>query len=144
MTFTGLVGKVCMWPLRAIINASVRLGIHPNTLTLIGVLVNVAVGLLVGVFVAVVIGAVTVSTVLALVEDAFVANALTILVKVVDVVGFADAVTVMVVVALIARSESRTSKLDAVKLAVPPVVVTSLIVSHVGKSLSVMTVPRAR
>ena len=42
MTFTGLIGKVCMWPLRAIINASVALGIHPNTLTLIGVLINVA------------------------------------------------------------------------------------------------------
>ena len=42
MTFTGLVGTVCMFPLRAIISASVALGIHPNTLTLIGVLVNVA------------------------------------------------------------------------------------------------------
>jgi CDP-diacylglycerol---glycerol-3-phosphate 3-phosphatidyltransferase len=42
MTFTGAVGAVCMLPLRAIINASVRLGIHPNFLTLIGVLVNVA------------------------------------------------------------------------------------------------------
>jgi CDP-diacylglycerol--glycerol-3-phosphate 3-phosphatidyltransferase len=42
MTFTGLVGTVCMFPLRAIIAASVALGIHPNVLTLIGVLVNVA------------------------------------------------------------------------------------------------------
>src|SRR5947207_1611078 len=42
MTFTGFIGKVCMWPLRAIIRASVALGIHPNTLTLIGVLINVA------------------------------------------------------------------------------------------------------
>jgi len=41
MTFTGLVGTVCMFPLRAIIRASVVLGIHPNTLTLIGVLINV-------------------------------------------------------------------------------------------------------
>jgi CDP-diacylglycerol---glycerol-3-phosphate 3-phosphatidyltransferase len=41
-TFTGLVGTVCMFPMRAIISASVALGIHPNTLTLIGVLVNVA------------------------------------------------------------------------------------------------------
>jgi CDP-diacylglycerol--glycerol-3-phosphate 3-phosphatidyltransferase len=41
MTFTGLVGTVCMFPLRAIIRASVALGIHPNTLTLIGVLINV-------------------------------------------------------------------------------------------------------
>ena len=41
MTVTGFIGKVCMWPLRAIINASVALGIHPNTLTLIGVLINV-------------------------------------------------------------------------------------------------------
>jgi CDP-diacylglycerol--glycerol-3-phosphate 3-phosphatidyltransferase len=42
MTFTGLVGTICMFPLRAIIAASVALGIHPNVLTLIGVLVNVA------------------------------------------------------------------------------------------------------
>jgi CDP-diacylglycerol--glycerol-3-phosphate 3-phosphatidyltransferase len=42
MTFTGLVGTVCMFPLRAIIAASVALGIHPNVLTLVGVLVNVA------------------------------------------------------------------------------------------------------
>ena len=41
MTFTGLIGTVCMYPLRAIIGASVALGIHPNTLTLIGVLINV-------------------------------------------------------------------------------------------------------
>jgi CDP-diacylglycerol--glycerol-3-phosphate 3-phosphatidyltransferase len=41
MTFTGLVGTACMFPLRAIIRASVALGIHPNTLTLIGVLINV-------------------------------------------------------------------------------------------------------
>jgi phosphatidylglycerophosphate synthase len=41
MTFTGAVGAICMFPLRAIINTSVALGIHPNVLTLIGVLVNV-------------------------------------------------------------------------------------------------------
>jgi CDP-diacylglycerol--glycerol-3-phosphate 3-phosphatidyltransferase len=41
-TFTGLVGAVCMFPLRAIINACVALRIHPNTLTLVGVIVNVA------------------------------------------------------------------------------------------------------
>ena len=41
MTFTGLVGTVCMFPLRAIIRASVALGIHPNTLTLIGVFINI-------------------------------------------------------------------------------------------------------
>jgi len=41
MTFTGLIGKVCMFPLRAIIKACVALRIHPNTLTLIGVLINV-------------------------------------------------------------------------------------------------------
>jgi CDP-diacylglycerol---glycerol-3-phosphate 3-phosphatidyltransferase len=44
MTFTGAIGAVCMFPLRAIINTSVALGIHPNVLTLIGVLVNVAAG----------------------------------------------------------------------------------------------------
>jgi CDP-diacylglycerol---glycerol-3-phosphate 3-phosphatidyltransferase len=42
MTFTGFIGTVCMFPLRAIIRASVVLGIHPNTLTLIGLLINVA------------------------------------------------------------------------------------------------------
>jgi CDP-diacylglycerol--glycerol-3-phosphate 3-phosphatidyltransferase len=41
-TFTGLVGAVCMFPLRAIINLCVALRVHPNTLTLIGVLINVA------------------------------------------------------------------------------------------------------
>src|SRR4029450_10842205 len=41
MTFTGGIGRICMFPLRAIINTSVALGIHPNVLTLIGVLVNV-------------------------------------------------------------------------------------------------------
>ena len=44
MTFTGAIGAACMFPLRAIINASVALGIHPNVLTLIGVLINVAAG----------------------------------------------------------------------------------------------------
>jgi len=42
MSFTGFIGTVCMFPLRAIIAASVALRIHPNTLTLIGVLINVA------------------------------------------------------------------------------------------------------
>jgi CDP-diacylglycerol--glycerol-3-phosphate 3-phosphatidyltransferase len=41
MTFTGFIGAACMFPLRVIINASVALGIHPNVLTLIGVLINV-------------------------------------------------------------------------------------------------------
>src|SRR5262245_52288643 len=41
MTFTGAIGAVCMFPLRAIITISVALGIHPNILTLTGVLINV-------------------------------------------------------------------------------------------------------
>ena len=41
-TFTGWIGAVCMFPLRAIIRLCVALRIHPNTLTLIGVIVNVA------------------------------------------------------------------------------------------------------
>jgi len=41
MTFTGAIGAICMFPLRAIINLSVALGVHPNLLTLIGVLINV-------------------------------------------------------------------------------------------------------
>src|SRR5690242_15835849 len=40
-TFTGLIGAACMRPLRAIIDLCVRLRIHPNTLTLIGVIINV-------------------------------------------------------------------------------------------------------
>ncbi len=42
MTFTGFIGAVCMFPLRAIIAGCVALGIHPNMLTLIGVLINIA------------------------------------------------------------------------------------------------------
>ncbi len=41
MTFTGAIGAVCMFPLRALITLSVALRIHPNVLTLIGVLINV-------------------------------------------------------------------------------------------------------
>src|SRR5438309_185669 len=40
-TFTGVVGAICMFPLRAIIRACVALRIHPNTLTFIGVIINV-------------------------------------------------------------------------------------------------------
>ena len=39
--FTGTIGALCMFPLRAIIGACVALGIHPNLLTLTGVFVNV-------------------------------------------------------------------------------------------------------
>src|SRR6476661_5599190 len=41
-TFTGIIGAACMLPLRAIINLCVALRIHPNTLTLVGVIINVA------------------------------------------------------------------------------------------------------
>ena len=41
-TFTGIIGALCMFPLQAIINLCVALRIHPNTLTLIGVIINVA------------------------------------------------------------------------------------------------------
>jgi CDP-diacylglycerol---glycerol-3-phosphate 3-phosphatidyltransferase len=40
MTFTGLIGTVCMFPLRAIIALCVALRIHPNVLTFVGVLIN--------------------------------------------------------------------------------------------------------
>ena len=40
MTFTGLIGRICMFPLRAIIRACVVLRIHPNVLTFVGVLIN--------------------------------------------------------------------------------------------------------
>src|SRR5258708_38843631 len=41
MTFTGAIGAACMYPMRLIIRSCVALRIHPNTLTLIGVLINV-------------------------------------------------------------------------------------------------------
>jgi CDP-diacylglycerol--glycerol-3-phosphate 3-phosphatidyltransferase len=41
VTFTGVIGTVCMFPLRAFINACVALRIHPNTLTLVGVIINI-------------------------------------------------------------------------------------------------------
>src|SRR5258707_15600405 len=41
MTFTGMIGAVCMFPLRAIIAACVAMRVHPNILTLVGVIVNV-------------------------------------------------------------------------------------------------------
>jgi len=49
MTVTGFIGTVCMFPMRAIIAASVALRIHPNTLTLIGVLINVGAAVALGV-----------------------------------------------------------------------------------------------
>ena len=42
MTFTGLIGRLCMYPLQLIIRACVRLRIHPNVLTFVGVLINIA------------------------------------------------------------------------------------------------------
>ncbi len=42
MTITGLIGRLSMFPLRLIIDTCVALRIHPNTLTFIGVLINVA------------------------------------------------------------------------------------------------------
>ncbi|HEY2431060.1 MAG TPA: CDP-alcohol phosphatidyltransferase family protein [Vicinamibacterales bacterium] len=40
MTFTGLIGRIFMFPLRAIIAACVALRVHPNILTFIGLLIN--------------------------------------------------------------------------------------------------------
>ena len=42
MTFTGLIGRIFWFPLRLIISACVSLRIHPNILTFVGVLINVA------------------------------------------------------------------------------------------------------
>ena len=44
MTFTGAIGRACNYPLRLIIAACVKLGIHPNLLTFIGLLINGAAG----------------------------------------------------------------------------------------------------
>ena len=48
MTFTGLIGRICMFPLRAIIATCVALKIHPNVLTFVGVLINVAAAIALG------------------------------------------------------------------------------------------------
>jgi len=42
VTFTGIIGAICWLPLRAIIATCVALRIHPNVLTLVGVVINVA------------------------------------------------------------------------------------------------------
>jgi CDP-diacylglycerol---glycerol-3-phosphate 3-phosphatidyltransferase len=42
MTFTGLIGRICMFPLQLIISTCVALRIHPNILTFAGLLINVA------------------------------------------------------------------------------------------------------
>jgi CDP-diacylglycerol--glycerol-3-phosphate 3-phosphatidyltransferase len=44
VTFTGAIGAVCNYPLRLIIAVCVKLRIHPNLLTFVGVLINVAAG----------------------------------------------------------------------------------------------------
>ncbi len=41
MTVTGLIGRICMFPMQLIINACVALRIHPNVLTFVGVLINI-------------------------------------------------------------------------------------------------------
>ena len=48
MTFTGFIGRVCMFPLRAIIAGCVALRIHPNILTFVGVLINAAAAVALG------------------------------------------------------------------------------------------------
>jgi CDP-diacylglycerol--glycerol-3-phosphate 3-phosphatidyltransferase len=42
MTFTGLIGRICLYPLELIIRTCVALRIHPNILTFVGVLINFA------------------------------------------------------------------------------------------------------
>jgi CDP-diacylglycerol--glycerol-3-phosphate 3-phosphatidyltransferase len=44
LTFTGIIGTICWLPLRAIIAVCVALRIHPNVLTLVGVIINVGAG----------------------------------------------------------------------------------------------------
>ena len=41
LTFTGIIGTICWFPLNAIIAACVALRIHPNVLTLVGVIINI-------------------------------------------------------------------------------------------------------
>lgn len=48
-TFTGFIGTVCYFPLKAIIAACVALGISPNVLTFVGVVINITAAILLGV-----------------------------------------------------------------------------------------------
>jgi CDP-diacylglycerol--glycerol-3-phosphate 3-phosphatidyltransferase len=48
MTVTGAIGAACMYPLRLIIRVCVRLQVHPNLLTLLGVLTNIVAAWLLG------------------------------------------------------------------------------------------------
>ena len=41
LTFTGIIGTICWFPLKAIIALCVALRIHPNVLTLVGVIINI-------------------------------------------------------------------------------------------------------
>src|SRR6478609_2570231 len=41
LTFTGIIGAICWFPLKAIISLCVALRIHPNVLTLVGVIINI-------------------------------------------------------------------------------------------------------
>jgi|KBSMisStaDraftv2_1062788.scaffolds.fasta_scaffold35520_3 CDP-diacylglycerol--glycerol-3-phosphate 3-phosphatidyltransferase len=41
LTFTGIIGTICWFPLKAIISLCVALRIHPNVLTLVGVIINI-------------------------------------------------------------------------------------------------------
>src|SRR6476659_472520 len=45
LTVTGIIGAICWFPLNAIIKLCVKLRIHPNILTLVGVLIHVAAGI---------------------------------------------------------------------------------------------------
>jgi CDP-diacylglycerol--glycerol-3-phosphate 3-phosphatidyltransferase len=48
MTFTGAIGRACVLPLRGIIAVSVGLRIHPNVLTVVGVVINMVAAYLLG------------------------------------------------------------------------------------------------
>jgi CDP-diacylglycerol---glycerol-3-phosphate 3-phosphatidyltransferase len=48
MTLTGLIGRICMFPLQLIISICVALRIHPNILTFVGLLINVAAAVALG------------------------------------------------------------------------------------------------
>ena len=48
-TFTGVIGAACNLPLRGIIHVCVALGISPNVLTFVGVVINITAAVLLGV-----------------------------------------------------------------------------------------------
>jgi hypothetical protein len=121
----------------------VAVGVAVGVTEAVGVFEAVGVEDGVGVFVGVLVAAATVNDVLAVTSGALTAKASTTFVKDPTVVGLAVAVTVMTTLPPIGMLAISTSRLDALKVTSPDVLVTFWIASQAGKSSSVTRTPRA-